>query len=205
MQTSSLHTQDRMHMVSELVQKSKSAPQCRGTQYHRSIHSPKYELEFCKKCDAYVEFRKVCQACSENPDIEPAKCHHGFTCYCCGSKTEKPLNKLWLQRVLNSGIRQHSNVIRDWCRMPTRDPVDLEIFFKGSVYGIQIKYLALFMERINEEDKMNIISKKIWRIGFNIFYPDIQEMQETCVTCGNNLVFNMNNKIFCKTCNGNFH
>jgi hypothetical protein len=30
-------------------------------------------------------------------------------------------------------------------------------------------------------------------------------MQETCVTCGNNLVFNMNNKIFCKTCNGNFH
>ncbi len=181
-----------------LLKSKKNNFKCRGQQFHHRIQSPKYELEFCSKCDAYVEFRKVCNDCLDVPN----ECTHGPICYCCGKKTQKMFKKVWLSRILQAGWRQHHNFIRDWCIFPTRERIWVEIKYGGTVYEIQIKYLALYNEQINEDDKMRIIEPKLSYKGFRITFPEEEQMDELCYICGKKLFYDLNGKIFCKSCNG---
>jgi len=192
---------------------------CRGAQNHFSIHSPKHDIEFCKKCDAYVEVLVVQETKKEQ-------------CRCCGGKTDKKEKKTWLTRVLKAGIRQHHNIIRDWTCFPngcevkeirprsftdmkgkrivvreifTKAPKHsqyVEIKYNETVYEIQLKYLAFYLEPIIEEDKLAIIGKKISIKGYRIIYPEEEEMDERCVTCNCKLRYNLNGQIFCPECNG---
>lgn len=198
--------------------KKRNAYKCRGVQNHYSIHSPKHEVEFCKKCDAYVEVM------DKN------------YCRCCGIKIVKQQKKDWLVRVLKAGIRQHHNVLRDWIMFPNecqiaeikpRSYLDLsgkrifvrevfskkprnvqrqyvEIKYKSTVYEIQLKYLALFLESVNHEEILKIIDKKLSIKGYRITYPEEEEMDERCVSCGCKLRYNLQNQIFCPECNGSF-
>jgi len=171
---------------------------CRGPQFHHSIQSPKYVLEFCKKCDAYVETRPTCMDCIDNP----IECRHGPICYCCTTPTVKHQKKIWLSRVLQAGWRQHHNFIRDWIRMPTKERIWLEIKYGTTVYEIQVKYLALYNEEIKAEDKMRIIEKKLTIKGFRITFPESEEIDEICYICGVKLRYDKNSRIYCPKCNG---
>lgn len=214
----------KLELDSKQVKKQKrNIKKCRGAQNHYSIHSPKHDVEFCKKCDAHVEVISVTNNGETENDI----------CRCCGSKTIKIQKKTWLARVLKAGIRQHRNIIRDWIMFPegaleepikprtvrdlngnkirvtegyTKKPKhsqQVEIKFNSTVYSIEIKYLALYLETINEEEKLNIIGKKIGIKGYRITYPESEEMDEKCVTCSTKLKYNLDQQIFCPNCNGN--
>lgn len=205
-----------------LKKKTKSNKKCRGDQNHYSIHSPKHDVEFCKKCDAYVEVIDI----ENNGEIEKGMCR------CCGSNTIKNQKKTWLTRVLKAGIRQHHNILRDWSAFPDgcevteikpRSYVDLsgkriyvreiftkkqkhtqfvEIKFNSTVYEISLKYLALYLEVINEDAKLKIIGKKIGIKGYRITYPEEEQMDERCYICNCKLKYKLDGRIFCPECNG---
>jgi|APSaa5957512535_1039671.scaffolds.fasta_scaffold22143_4 hypothetical protein len=201
----------------------RSNKKCRGAQHHYSVHSPKHDIEFCKKCDAYVEVLDI----QTKTELKKGMCR------CCGSKTIKHQKKTWLTRVLKAGLRQHHNVIRDWCMYPIGCQVEeikprsftdysgkritvrevfskkpkhsqyVEIKYNETVYEIQLKYLALYLEPINEEEKLTLIGKKLSIKGYRITYPEEEEMDERCVTCNCKLKYNLSGQIFCPECNGN--
>ncbi len=208
-----------MMKVEEVKTKVSGNKKCRGEANHFSIHSPKHDIEFCKKCDAYVE--------------EIANGEKGI-CRCCGSQTVKNQKKTWLTRVLKAGIRQHHNVIRDWSSFPEGCRIDeikprsftdmagkrirvrevyskkprssqyVEIKYNETVYEIQLKYLALYLEPLIESEKLAVIGKKLSIKGYRITYPTTEEMDERCVTCNCKLKYTLEGQIFCPECNGNF-
>ena len=206
------------------IKKQRTNKKCRGSKHHFSIHSPKHDVEFCKKCDAYVEVIEI----KNNTSGEIQK----GMCRCCGSSTIKNQKKTWLTRVLKAGVRQHHNILRDWTLFPDGCNIDeikprsytdstgkrifvreiyskkpkytqfVEIKYNETVYEISLKYLALYLEPINEEDKLRIINKKIGIKGYRITYPEEEEMDERCVVCNCKLRYNLGGRIFCPDCNG---
>jgi hypothetical protein len=179
-------------------------------------------VEFCKKCDAYVEVYDI----ENNGEIQKGMCR------CCGSNTIKNQKKTWLTRVLKAGIRQHHNVLRDWSAFPDGCRIDeikprsytdlsgkrvfvrevfsrkprggqfVEIKYNSTVYEISLKYLALYLEPLIEEEKLKIINKKIGIKGYRITYPTSEEMDERCITCRCKLRYTLQNEIYCPECNG---
>ena len=67
---------------------------------HFSIHSPNLKLEFCVKCDDYVQLIS------------------GNVCACCKRVVPKMLKYTWLTRVLKFGVKQHHNFLKDWMLYP---------------------------------------------------------------------------------------
>ncbi len=175
-----------MAVTSRTVLKQKKKNLCRGEKYHfppQFTHSTKRDFDYCKYCNAYTEiFQKKCS--------------------CCTKSYAKHLTTTWINHILNAGVRQHKAFIREYCEMPIREPFYVKIKYKDTVYQIQIKYLALYLEEIPKEDKLRILKKKLRIFGFRFSYPELEEMDETCVSCGEKLTYNLEGQIFCKNCNG---
>jgi len=176
-------------MMSKVITKQKVEKlKCRGDQYHHTIHTKGRLLEFCKKCNSYTDKGEL------------------GVCYCCRNPYMKSFTKNWKVKVLRAGFRQHSNTIRNWSLFPTKDPFYVEILYKTASYEIPIKYLALFIEAsdLDEQDKIEMISKHLKTKGFRFSYPEVEETDVACHECGNLIVYDLEGKVFCKFCNDGF-
>lgn len=185
------------------IEKIRKQNGCRGI--HNSIHSPHLKLDFCKKCNAYVQALD------------------GNVCSCCKKQLVKLLKNTWLSRVLKFGVRQHHNFLRDWNMFPmdmlnveTRTEgkkknevftnghhagvTILEIKYRDTVYSIPAKYLALALEPIEEDVKLALIKNHIKIKGFRVWIPDEEKTDVKCKRCDSFLRFGNDDKIKCPKC-----
>lgn len=185
------------------IKKMRKQNGCRGI--HHSIHSPTLKLEFCKKCNAYIQTIQ------------------GNVCSCCKKPLVKLLKNTWLSRVLKFGVRQHHNFLRDWNMFPMdalnveirsegkktnevfvngHDSIKtiLEIKYRETVYEIPAKYLALALEPIEEDAKLSLIKKHVKIKGFRVWIPDEEQMDVKCKRCDSFLRFGKDEKIKCPKC-----
>lgn len=186
------------------VQKLRKQNGCRNI--HHSIHSPNLKLEYCKKCNAYI------QTVEKN------------ICSCCMKPLEKLLKNTWLSRVLKFGIKQHQNFLRDWNMFPidmlnietksqgkkpfevfTKGHKDsmmiLEIAYRNTVYTIPAKYLALALEPIDEDIKLALINEYVKIKGWRVWIPDEEKTDIKCPRCDSFLRFGNDDKLKCPKCN----
>ncbi len=162
---------------------------CRGKTFHHSIKAHGKVLDFCTECKAFTDVVV----------IDKKK-----KCTCCRLVYPKSFKKSWKTKILKAGLRQHSSFIKQWCAFPTIDPPYLEILYKGAAFDISVKYLSLYMEQldISEDDKIQLISKKLGVKGFRVTYPKAEATDIPCNSCGDLLVHDIDNRVFCVYCNG---
>lgn len=164
---------------------------CRGL--HHSCHSPHLELEFCKNCDANVQVRNrnICQCCeklvvkfikhtwlsrvlkfglkqhanfirdwSRYPDqgIEYRKLRKPYT---------------WVQ-TYPDGTKKTVKVTEGFVKKPKHSQY-LEVKYRDTVYEIEVKFLALALETIKEDDKLTIIKKQVGIKGLRIWIDEDYE------------------------------
>jgi len=138
----------------QLVKRQKKLKDCRKR--HISIHNPSLEVHHCEYCQANVV---------ATDDLK---------CTCCSHDVPKVTknNYARLEKVLNKAIREYGQLAIDWASCPTLKPVTLEIGLGSQVYKIDIKYVALWLEPINKEDKLAYIAKHYKFFGLRIWIPD---------------------------------
>lgn len=158
---------------------SKIKTKCR--ERHHDIHSPKMELSYCNNCRAYVEVNKL-------------------MCECCGEKISKQLNHKWLHIVLKRGIEQHQLQVMQWAMWPAKEPVYVEIKFKGCVYETEIKYLALFNENQHLDEILPVIYSHTSIKGYRVWIPETEENDSCCRKCHEKLLLDKNGDIYCRNC-----
>jgi len=128
--------------------------ECRNR--HVSIHNPNLEVHFCNFCQANVTV-----------SVE-------MKCTCCFHNVPKVAknNYARLEKVLNKALRDYGFLADDYASFPCRKPVTLEIGLGSQVYHIDLKYVALWIEPINKEDKLRVIAKNYRLYGLRAWIPD---------------------------------
>lgn len=142
--------------VSKLEKLEKVVPQNECRNRHVSIHNPNLEVHFCSFCQANV---------STNSEMK---------CMCCFRNVPKVAknNYARLEKVLNKALRDYGHLAEDYASFPCKKPVTLEIGLGSQVYHIDLKYVALWMEPINKEDKLRVIAKNYRLYGLRAWIPD---------------------------------
>jgi len=140
----------------EKVKLEKVVPQNECRNRHVSIHNPNLEVHFCNFCQANV---------STNNDMK---------CMCCFHSVPKVAknNYARLEKVLNKALRDYGYLADDYASFPCKKPVTLEIGLGSQVYHIDLKYVALWIEPINKEDKLRVIAKNYRLYGLRAWIPD---------------------------------
>lgn len=166
---------------------------CRGM--HHSCHSPHLELEFCKTCDAYVQIRahNVCQCC-EKTVVKfvkhtwlsrvlkfGVKQHANFirdwSRYPDQGVEYKKLTKpyFWTQ-TFPDGTTKRIKVTEGFVKKPKHSQF-LEVKYRDTVYEIEIKYLALALETIKEDEKLTIIKRHVGIKGLRIWIDSDEDYE----------------------------
>lgn len=123
---------------------------------HISIHNPNLEVHFCNYCEANVIV---------SDDMK---------CMCCNHSVPKVSKKNYarLEKVLNKALRDYGYLAEDYGNFPCKKPVTLEIGLGSQVYHIDLKYVALWVEPINKEDKLRVIARNYRLYGLRAWIPE---------------------------------
>lgn len=183
-------------------------------QIHFSIHSPHLELEFCKNCDAYVQAIEgnKCSCCKKQL-VKFLKHtwlsrvlkfgvrqHHNFL----RDWAMFPMDCINVEN-LDRIKRTHDisgnkiNVKEIFERGKKACMVMLEIKYRDTVYEIPAKWLALALEPIEEEAKLELIKRHVSIKGLRIWIPDDEQTDVKCTRCDTFLRYKAD-KIFCPKC-----
>lgn len=185
---------------------------CRGI--HFSIHSPNLELEFCKNCSGYVQFTSdhICDCCRK-PLAKFLKHtwlarvlkfgvrqHHNFlrdwSMFPMDCVDVKKLDKT---KTVVDYSGNKTKIKEGFYRGHKSGMVWLEVKYRDTVYEIPAKYLALALEPINEEAKLNLIKKHVGIKGLRIWIPDSEQTDVKCQRCDSFLRMK-DDKILCPKC-----
>lgn len=112
------------------------------------LHDPKHDKAWCINCGHYSE-----------PRIDKK-------CNCCEHIMKRIKNNSWLRKVMNEGFRHNEKQIIEWISFPEKVTQDIRIFYRGIVYEVPIKYLAMSQEPIQPDMLFKTIRKKTVVKGF---------------------------------------
>lgn len=76
----------------------------------------------------------------------------------------------------------------------------LEVKYRETIYLIPAKYLALALEPIAEDAKLELIKKHVKIKGFRVWIPDEEKTDVKCPRCDSYLRFGKDEKIKCPKC-----
>lgn len=213
-----------MSRQEEMVKKKTKTKGCRGV--HHSIHSPNLELEYCKNCAGYVQIIKnhTCYCCKK-PLAKFLKHtwlsrvlkfgvrqHHNFlrdwSMFPMDCVEVKNLEK---PRTITQYFPEGSDMAKEYptgkrikikegfYRGHRSGMVWLEVKYRDTVYEIPAKYLALALEPINEDAKLDMIKKHVGIKGLRIWIPDSEQTDVKCMRCDSFLRMK-GDKVLCPKC-----
>jgi len=97
-------------------------------------------------------------------------------------------------------VKTRKILVKEGFKKPPKHSQYLEVRYRDTVYQIEVKYLALALEPIEDDAKLALIKKHVGIKGLRIWIPAEEQMDMKCKKCTEFLKYDNDDNVFCPYC-----
>ncbi len=100
-------------------------------------------------------------------------------------------------------VKTRNILVKEGYKKQPKHSQYLEVRYRETVYQIEVKYLALALEPIEDDAKLALIKKHVGIKGLRIWIPAEEQMDMKCKMCCEFLKYDSDDNVFCPNCDRN--